>query len=463
MPSRPRYSGNPLLAHGYSLHLTNWANAAKPIYIAHRGNMNSAPENTLAAFRHAIAMGCPAIEVDVQPNDERLPIVMHDPTVDRTTDGTGDVDEMTLEDLAMLDAGSWFSTNYSEKVPTLYDVLNLSDETLILLHIKDNYLSTSLTSLIALLQKLNLRKRLIIASEVSVQLQAVHAADPGFTLLRYSDTQVTAEDLATDGCTWVGVKSAAIDAAYVTAMHAAGVTVIATDVYDLTTKTVVAGYGVDGYMVADYSYIKGLISAAYVTLPYTADWSRDFLGTGWTPPIFNRTLTTCGSDVIGRTVKDDGESVPYANLIDGIHKVPQGNVKIAFTVTLKQAAADVSRWAGLRIQQNDKSTETNTPVPAGYNFYNFFIRQSGAMALNKHVAGSNYEVLGTVEESLTAMQVDVGIPIEISFNGNDITFERTDTSDTITVTDATWRGGLMNFCMRDLAAQFSSLTITALP
>jgi len=93
--------------------------------IAHRGFSAIAPENTLAAFSAAIQHQADSIEFDVQLSADRVPIIIHDSTVDRTTNGTGKVQEKTLEQLKALDAGSWFHPQFSaEKIPTLAEALN---------------------------------------------------------------------------------------------------------------------------------------------------------------------------------------------------------------------------------------------------------------------------------------------------------------------------------------------------
>lgn len=95
----------------------------KPIIIAHRGAAGEAPENTLASFRLAVEQGCDGIELDVHLSRDGEIIVIHDETVDRTTDGTGAVSGMTLEEIKRLDAGSWFHETFTgERIPTLEEV-----------------------------------------------------------------------------------------------------------------------------------------------------------------------------------------------------------------------------------------------------------------------------------------------------------------------------------------------------
>ncbi|KGR79859.1 glycerophosphodiester phosphodiesterase [Ureibacillus manganicus] len=94
------------------------------INIAHRGASAYAPENTMAAFTMSVEMGADYIEFDVQMTKDGIPVVIHDLTVDRTTNGYGSLNTYTLDKLKSLDAGSWFSKEFAgETIPTLDEVL----------------------------------------------------------------------------------------------------------------------------------------------------------------------------------------------------------------------------------------------------------------------------------------------------------------------------------------------------
>ena len=98
----------------------------RPLLIGHRGASAHAPENTLAAFKLAMEQGADGIELDVKRCASGEVVVMHDATVDRTTNGKGNVHELTLDQLRKLDAGG------GERVPTLDEVLDLTHQTSIL-------------------------------------------------------------------------------------------------------------------------------------------------------------------------------------------------------------------------------------------------------------------------------------------------------------------------------------------
>ena len=97
------------------------------LVIAHRGASGHAPENTLAAFRKAVALGAAFIETDLQLSRDARFVALHDPTVNRTTNGHGVVHDMPLTELRRLDAGSWFGSEFSgERIPTLEEILEFS-------------------------------------------------------------------------------------------------------------------------------------------------------------------------------------------------------------------------------------------------------------------------------------------------------------------------------------------------
>lgn len=91
-----------------------------PRWIAHRGAGKLAPENTLAAFRHGAAFGYRAFECDVKLSADGVPFLLHDATLERTTDGRGTAGDLSWDALSRLDAGSWHSRGYAgEPLPRL--------------------------------------------------------------------------------------------------------------------------------------------------------------------------------------------------------------------------------------------------------------------------------------------------------------------------------------------------------
>jgi glycerophosphoryl diester phosphodiesterase len=105
---------------------------------AHRGANETHPENTLAAFREAIRLGAQMIEFDVQMTKDKKLVIMHDQTVNRTTNGRGFVKNLTLYEIKKLDAGKWKSKEFkNERVPTLKEALDIMPKNIWLnIHLK---------------------------------------------------------------------------------------------------------------------------------------------------------------------------------------------------------------------------------------------------------------------------------------------------------------------------------------
>lgn len=119
--------------------------------LAHRGASTYAPENTMAAFYKAIELGANGIEIDLRMTKDHHIVIVHDDTVDRTTNGKGLVKELTLAELGELDAGSWFSEKYAgEKIVTFKDFMTYfyEKELYLAIELKDKFIETEVLSII---------------------------------------------------------------------------------------------------------------------------------------------------------------------------------------------------------------------------------------------------------------------------------------------------------------------------
>lgn len=114
--------------------------------VAHRGGAGTGPENTLEGFRRSLAAGADALEMDLRLTRDQVPVIIHDASVDRTTNGHGPVEELTLAQIKALDAGySWSIDgrdypfrNRNIKVPTLAEVLAAFPQTPLEIEIKED-------------------------------------------------------------------------------------------------------------------------------------------------------------------------------------------------------------------------------------------------------------------------------------------------------------------------------------
>ena len=137
--------------------------------IGHRGAAGLEPENTLRSFRRALELGVDVIECDVRLTRDGRIVLLHDATVDRTTNGTGAVGDLTFEQLRALDAGQ------GERVPTLLELLELAAGRVeVHIELKD---PSAFEGVLAQLAELSLRDTAILTSGDTEVLRRVRAAD----------------------------------------------------------------------------------------------------------------------------------------------------------------------------------------------------------------------------------------------------------------------------------------------
>ena len=133
-----------------------------PVNVAHRGASARYPENTLASFRAAVEAGAGGLELDVHLTRDGHPVVTHDASVDRTTDGFGAVAGMTLAEVRRLDAGG--SGRPDERVPTLREVLSAFPGIFVNVDIKDIHLPGVEGIVLGILREARATGRVLVAS-----------------------------------------------------------------------------------------------------------------------------------------------------------------------------------------------------------------------------------------------------------------------------------------------------------
>lgn len=95
-------------------------------FIAHRGISSKAPENTLVSFKKSLIKGFNIIEFDVQLSQDNIPVIFHDESLERTTNGVGLLKNYKWNELKLLDAGIWFGENFTgERIPSLDQILKI--------------------------------------------------------------------------------------------------------------------------------------------------------------------------------------------------------------------------------------------------------------------------------------------------------------------------------------------------
>ena len=220
--------------------------------IAHRGASSYAPENTCAAFDLALHMGGRHIELDVDATSDGHIVVIHDDTVDRTTNGTGQVTSYTLAALRELDAGAWFGATFAgQRIPLFEEVLTrYQGRAHVHTELKGHstYLSQRTADLI---RQHEMGDQVTITSFQKVRLEEIRAYAPelptGWLLMEVSD-MIVAQAHAM-GVTQICPRANTVTPVLVERLHAAGFVVRAWGVSTEELMQQVVQAGADGMTV----------------------------------------------------------------------------------------------------------------------------------------------------------------------------------------------------------------------
>jgi glycerophosphoryl diester phosphodiesterase len=172
---------------------TGYFDGPRPLVIAHQGGDGLRPSNTLPAFQHAAELGVDVLEMDVHQTRDGAFVVMHDATVDRTTDGTGALQDMTLQEVQALDAAHHWPYEGPERpyrglgirVPTLAEVITRHHGLRFNVEIKPASAAVG-AALCAELKRLDVTDRVLVASFHPVAMDAFRAACPGVATSAYA-------------------------------------------------------------------------------------------------------------------------------------------------------------------------------------------------------------------------------------------------------------------------------------
>jgi len=224
-----------------------------PWVIAHRGASGHAPENTLAAFERAVQLGAGFIETDVHLTRDARFVTIHDSTLERTTNGSGAVHDLTLAQLRELDAGKWFDREFmDEKIPTLEEVLDFSrrNDVVFYLEIKYDAAWGMHHALVAALQNAQSTARTVVISFDPRTLLALHKLDPSLMLglLVEEDAPDPVKTAAEVGARQLCPAASLVTSGFVKKIHDSGLHVATWTVNSAEEMRAMISAGVDGIM-----------------------------------------------------------------------------------------------------------------------------------------------------------------------------------------------------------------------
>jgi len=224
-----------------------------PWIIAHRGASGHAPENTFAAFERAVQLGAGFIETDLQLTRDARFVAIHDPSLERTTNGRGAVRDHTLAQLRELDAGKWFDRQFmDQRIPTLDEILEFAREQDVVFYLEIKYDSAwgMHHALVGALGKPENAARTIVISFDPATLAAVRRLEPaimiGLLVERATDdpVKVALEVGARQLCPQADL----ITRELVERAHRADLHVVAWTINDAEKMRAAMDAGVDGIM-----------------------------------------------------------------------------------------------------------------------------------------------------------------------------------------------------------------------
>lgn len=226
------------------------------LVIAHRGASGHAPENTLAAFRRALALGATFLETDLQLSRDAHFVAIHDETVDRTTNGRGAVHAQTLAELRRLDAGSWFGSEYAgERIPTLEEILEFSkkNDVVFYLELKVGGAWGGEHALIGALRDSGEIARTVVISFDAGLLQAIRNIEPTIMtgLLFEGQIEAPIERALEIGARQLIVRGDLVTPGIIAEAHRKDVQIVCWTVNHPAHMRLLIASGVDG-MISDY-------------------------------------------------------------------------------------------------------------------------------------------------------------------------------------------------------------------
>jgi glycerophosphoryl diester phosphodiesterase len=464
-------TGDPVWGRLTSGTVSPWAAleaAAAPRWIAHRGGALLAPENTIEAMRMAAELNADAIEIDVYRVADGGLFVMHDATVDRTSNLTGSQATALTVPSALrgrIDAGTWFANTWPSdlRIPLFADVLaDVGNTVPIIVHCNN---AGSGAAAVAEIQRQELDQAVLIMAWTEAELAAARAAGIPTCLLDADGIlpSQTYAGLVAAGTRYLGVDYAQATNATIQAAAAAGLRVI---VYTVNRRGDFAKLPKDGSVWGVVSddpwYVRGTGALRTTDLFAAQTWYHGMIGiadAGDYRGFFQQSggVSWFGLDTSGTALASNGG---YCSCLQGY----LGPLPTTFTLDLDYVI-DVADYATASMQVTLTASDTQydddtAGTVARQNGYNILIRSNGVIDVYK-IAGGTPATLGT----LTTAAITAGTTqhLRVQMTGTQLIITRTNIAapNTLTINDSAYRTGLYpHLGVRDTKTRWANLTVT---
>ncbi len=338
--------------------------SAQILSIAHRGNSLFAPENTLAACLAAQGKA-DMVEIDVRVSSDGQLVLMHDTTVDRTTDGSGTVTGKTLAQLKLLDAGSWFGADFAgERIPLLAEMIT---NTLPFAVPLIEHKAGSAAAYVSELRRLNVVSDVVLQSFDWNFLAAVHALEPAVRLCALGSGTLDAAILTTitnTGARIVAWEKSSVNPSVVNLVQSRGLTLFVWTVDGPDIQNFL-DLGVDGIISNDPGMVRQLqagLNNSPIRLEdrLVAYWKMD---DGLADPFSSSVKDSAGENA-GALFRNDGAShwlAGEAAKVGGCLKLEGTNAYVVFpqTPALDLSTNEMTFSAWVRLLQLPSQLSTS--------------------------------------------------------------------------------------------------------
>jgi glycerophosphoryl diester phosphodiesterase len=416
---------------------------------------NLYPENTLEAYRGTVALGVDVVEPDCWLTRDGALVCLHDATVDRTTDGSGNTAELTLPDAEALhvDAGTWFAAAWPNtlRVPTLTDVLDELGGRAVLCPEAKN--AGAGRAIVERLNQYGYFDAAIVQSFMQAELGPAVAAG-GAAMMLTATSLYDPVLLHASGIRYLGL-SAALPPSLVSPAAAAGLDVVVWVVNRRVDAVPWLATGAIGFFSDDPFYLSGR-SPVLTSDPFA---QRTYYHGHLASSIAGDRGTFSAPHAWGYL----DASPAYKGALQGwaspINDAATGRFGLTFTVRIDRATSP-DGWAGAFISAaDDRSFDDTGQYQPGLGGYHVLLRQSGSLELCVVTDG-----ISTLASCAATSPIEPGgsATLRIDVAPTNVAVTRTGVAPTasVTVADSTHRGGYFHLGRRAAAVRFSDISIS---